>query len=298
MLPQMPSEVPLRLASAIVAVPIVVAASLAGGLWFDGVIIVVILLATWELVTLVASSGLPLLRPIALLAALAAPAALTIPCGLSNGNPLLASTGCEPLGWALLMFAILAGVGSLAIGEQRPGRFVGWGVGLASGLYVGGLLSAGILLRQQPQGLGWLIALLAATWLCDTSAFVVGRRWGRRRLLPAVSPGKTVEGVVGGTIAAIVAALGVGIAAGLDPIRAIGFGAVVAAGAVVGDLAESAIKRQLGAKDSGQFMPGHGGMLDRIDGLLFATPLSYAYVVLTAPSGVSTYASLGERVLH
>jgi len=147
-------------------------------------------------------------------------------------------------------------------------------------VYVGALLSSGILLRERPDGLGWVLMILAGTWACDTTAFLVGRAWGRHRLA-AVSPGKTKEGTAAGLIAA---ALVGSVASGLlvQPLpRTLGLGLVVGVGAIVGDLAESAVKRRLGAKDSGWLVPGHGGVLDRIDSLLVAVFLGYWYVVMT-----------------
>jgi phosphatidate cytidylyltransferase len=249
-------------------------------MWFVALITVVVLLATWELAELVTHAGFPAMRIVAVLASIAGPLAL--------------ATGRAEVAWLLVVTPTIGGLGSLAFGEFKPNRFTGWGLSLASGMYVGGLLSAGIPLRALEGGLDWVVAILAATWCCDTAAFFVGRRWGRHKLAPAVSPGKTVEGLIGGIVAAMVAAVAIGAMVAQPALRMVGFGAVVAVGSVIGDLAESAIKRQLGAKDSGQFMPGHGGMLDRIDSLLFAVPLGLAYIILTTPVTFVSYTNLSS----
>lgn len=132
---------------------------------------------------------------------------------------------------------------------------------------------------------------LVITWINDSAAFFAGRRWGKRKLIPAVSPGKTVVGAVAGTIASI--AFGVVFAEwvlggplGL-PIGWLGGalgGLLVSAAAQIGDLAESLLKREGGVKDSGTFFPGHGGILDRLDALLFAFPLGYWALLIALTS--------------
>ena len=122
----------------------------------------------------------------------------------------------------------------------------------------------------------WLALALAGTWVSDTAAYLVGVRWGKRRLAPVISPRKSWEGVWGGLAGALLFVVPVGIWLLDIPWWA---GVVLAVAltvvATLGDLAESVLKRQAGAKDSSQLIPGHGGMLDRIDSLLFVVPLFY-----------------------
>jgi phosphatidate cytidylyltransferase len=149
-------------------------------------------------------------------------------------------------------------------------------------VYIGFLLPHLLWIRWGPEGEAWVFFLLLVAMGGDTAAYAVGRRWGRRKLIPHISPGKTVAGSVG--------AIGGHLCAGgvawwwLFPQRGVGEMLCVAlvAGflAQVGDLCESAIKRAYGAKDSGWLFPGHGGVLDRVDSLLFAGPFLYYYVVL------------------
>lgn len=122
-----------------------------------------------------------------------------------------------------------------------------------------------------PRGLAWFLTALLVTWLSDTGAYMTGRSFGKRPLAPHISPKKTVEGAIGGlitaAITAVICVLAFGL--GLNPGYAILLGVVLSIIGVAGDLTESLIKRQSGVKDSGHLIPGHGGMLDRIDALVF-----------------------------
>ncbi len=131
-----------------------------------------------------------------------------------------------------------------------------------------------------------LLAVMAVVWISDIAAYFAGHRFGRRKLAPAISPGKTWEGVYGALAAVTVYAIGWLAAAGGSlpmPLRQAALGELwfvllllgLAAAGIVGDLLESQMKRQAGVKDSGTVLPGHGGVLDRIDALLFATPAFY-----------------------
>jgi phosphatidate cytidylyltransferase len=125
----------------------------------------------------------------------------------------------------------------------------------------------------------WILALVLVVWAFDTAAYFVGRRFGRHSFMAHISPRKTLEGVVGGVIAAAVVGALLVAAFGRPWLAGLGFGIVVAASAQAGDLAESMLKRAAGAKESGTLIPGHGGMLDRVDSFLFAAPVAYFYVV-------------------
>jgi phosphatidate cytidylyltransferase len=121
----------------------------------------------------------------------------------------------------------------------------------------------------------WLLAALALVWAADSGAYFAGRRLGRRKLAPTISPNKTVEGAIGGLVAGVAVALAFGAFAGatVAQLPALALVAVVAVlASIVGDLFESLLKRHVGAKDSGNVIPGHGGVLDRLDGVLAALP--------------------------
>ena len=126
---------------------------------------------------------------------------------------------------------------------------------------------------------GWILMLLLTVWAFDTGAFLVGRTFGRTKFIAHISPAKTVEGVAGGVVAStvVVAALLWGL--GQNPVHALLLGPLVALAAQAGDLAESVIKRAAGAKDSGTIIPGHGGVLDRVDSFIFAAPVMTLYVL-------------------
>ena len=126
---------------------------------------------------------------------------------------------------------------------------------------------------------GWILLLLLAVWAYDTGAFVVGRTIGRTRFLTHISPSKTLEGLVGGIIATIVVVGLVLTGLGQNPVHAVVLGPLTALAAQAGDLAESLLKRAAGVKDSGTLIPGHGGMLDRVDSFTFAAPIVTLYVL-------------------
>ncbi len=129
---------------------------------------------------------------------------------------------------------------------------------------------------QEAHGPVWVLALAALVWLADIGAFFVGRRWGRRKLAVRVSPGKSWEGVAGGGLAALAGAVAA-IVLAREPVDQvpvlIALVVVTVAASVLGDLTESLFKRDAGLKDSGGLLPGHGGVLDRIDSLLAAAPV-------------------------
>jgi phosphatidate cytidylyltransferase len=216
---------------------------------------------------------------------------------------LLAKAGyhpCWPLGLALtLVLAIMPAAAPALLGHAqaavvtatlawaafRPKRERGlfdWSLTLAPALYVGGLLGYYPLLRLLPDGGFWVQAVLACTWAADIAAFAVGRRWGRTKLAPSLSPGKSVEGAVAGAAGAVLVAAGLALGvpgAGRSLPLLLGLGLLVAVAGLVGDLAESFVKRQLGAKDSSGLLLGHGGLLDRLDSLLGAGMVAYFYLV-------------------
>jgi phosphatidate cytidylyltransferase len=139
-----------------------------------------------------------------------------------------------------------------------------------------------LFLRDRPDGLWMIVYLLSVTWLGDTGAYFAGRFFGKTKLFERISPRKTLEGAVGGLVVSALGGAGIAHQAGLPfgPIEALVLSAVLDAGGVVGDLAESMFKRAWGVKDSGWIMPGHGGILDRIDSLLFPAPLLWAWLQL------------------
>lgn len=169
---------------------------------------------------------------------------------------------------------------------------------VAGALYTGGALAFALLIRNLPDtaasgapatawaGAALLIFPLLVTWIGDSCAYFAGSAWGRRKLLPTVSPGKTMVGGVAGLVGAMAAG---GVYAGLvlagqhayavSALLGTGMGLVIGVAAQVGDLAESVLKREAGRKDSGEILPGHGGALDRFDAIFFTVPLTYVMLV-------------------
>ncbi len=146
--------------------------------------------------------------------------------------------------------------------------------------YIGGLMTTAALLRRD-FGPGWVLLVLSVAWLADTGGYFVGRKFGKAKLYPKVSPNKTWAGlygaVLGSTIAGVVAALTY-----LPQLHLFGGVVLGLLGGIIGqlgDLVESLLKRSVGVKDSGAIIPGHGGILDRIDALLFVSPVIYMYAV-------------------
>ncbi|HEY1292021.1 MAG TPA: phosphatidate cytidylyltransferase [Chloroflexota bacterium] len=203
--------------------------------------------------------------------------------GLAAGLPLVVFLGqIWPAAPDPILVVTIALILSLAWLVVRPseGALVDWAVSLALALYLGGFMLFYMPLRAEPSispGF-WVMALLVLSWVCDSSAFFVGRAYGRTRLAPAVSPNKSVEGAIAGLIAPGLVGLILAPLLGLSPLVLGGFGLVIAVGTIVGDLIESMLKRQTGVKDSGVLIPGHGGLLDRMDSLLLCAPLAVLYL--------------------
>ena len=133
-------------------------------------------------------------------------------------------------------------------------------------------------------GLEWLLFALLTTFATDTGAFFVGRAIGRHRMAPTISPGKTWEGAVGGFVSALGAGAAVAVVAELPLWVALAVAAGVGVAGQIGDLMESRLKRAAGAKDAGSLLPGHGGLLDRLDSLVLTIPLVYYQAVLGVAS--------------
>lgn len=185
--------------------------------------------------------------------------------------------------FSLVGSALLSGfflVFLLSLFDAQPGRgLMSVSDALLGVIYIGFLLPHVALLRQGPDGVGWTFFVFLVAMLGDTAGYGIGKQWGKHKLIPHISPGKTMEGSVGSVIGNL---CGAGVAwVWFLPQRMLAevllLGLVAGILAQVGDLCESAIKRAFGAKDSGQILPGHGGILDRLDSLLFPAAFIYYY---------------------
>lgn len=260
-----------RVMAALIMAPVTIAAILLLPTnWLAFFAALVFLTGLWEWLRLAGIDSLPRNILLVLNAAIMA-LMVRADAGTVFLYPLAASLGV--LGWvAALAWLRFPRFGS---GEDNAtGRILKL---FAGSLAIIPAWAALVLLHMQADnGPRWLLAALVTVWAADSGAYFAGRRFGRRKLAPTISPNKTWEGLAGGLVAALAAATGFGLVAGVAAaaIPSLLLVALVTAlFSVEGDLVESLLKRQAGAKDSGTLIPGHGGVLDRIDGVLAALPV-------------------------
>jgi len=268
-----------RVLSAVVAIPLLAGLTWLAPAWlFVALILGLALTAQWELYRMFAVAGVKAARG---------------PAFVLGGAVVLAfALGGATRPWLVPLALSLAVAGCLALGLRHPaGAGIDW-AGVALTLlgicYCSWLLGHAIWLRELPRGRELTLLVLAVTWCGESAAYFVGRRWGRRKLASRISPAKTVEGAA----AQVVASLGVALVAtpglAVELWHAVGIGLMLGVVGQVGDLAESFLKRSAGTKDAGGWLPGHGGLLDRLDSLLFNIPALYYYVTVLLPrSGAS-----------
>jgi phosphatidate cytidylyltransferase len=271
----------VRLLSAAVLIPIVALILLAGQPWLGLLILLLAALAAREVFALLAAAGTPgdpVLGPAIALVIVGAAWLL----GDRLGEVwLLAALGL-----------VVAAIGAALRPDPKEGFRV-WQGTVFGAIYVGLLafllllvgnataLPAGSALASWLDGgRAWLLIGVLAVWAYDSGAYLTGRRWGKHGFMVHISPHKTWEGVAGGIVLAVLVTFLTLSAAGAWAPGALLLGPLVAFAAQAGDLAESMLKRAAGAKDSGRLIPGHGGMLDRIDSILFAAPIVYFYVLV------------------
>jgi phosphatidate cytidylyltransferase len=259
----------IRIASAAVLLPIILFLLFRGGLYSAGLLAVSAAVCAGEYYTIVYKRLW---------------AAAWVGIGVAALLPLLPALAPVRMGeaafWLLAGFFFFAWIFQLLSGgvlQEAPTR----AAHLVTGCLYGGVgMMALSALRLREDGFWWAFAALVITWLNDTMAYFAGRFLGRRKLYPAVSPNKTWEGFLGGLLGSVL---------GLFILRAVAFPVLTVVDCLVlgvlggllgpmGDLCESMLKRAYGVKDSSRLVPGHGGMLDRIDALLFNAPLVFLYV--------------------
>lgn len=256
-----------RIASAVVLVPLLVGVVTLGPPWlFDLLVVVVAALASRELAGMFTRAGRPLSPGLPVAGAAAVTASFATP-----GGPV-----------PVLTLAVLA-VLSAAVWRAGPPAVEPVAATLLALTYVGWLLGHALTLRRLPGGAMMVVFVLGVTWVGETAAYAVGSALGRRPLAPRISPRKTLEGAVAQVAASVTTAalLGAWLLPGWGLGRALGAGLLLGFVGQAGDLAESVMKRSLGTKDAGGLIPGHGGLLDRLDGLLFNVPALVYYVRMT-----------------
>ena len=281
-----------RLIAAAIGIPLV-----AGVVWVGDALLAVVVAIAVAVATLEFANARGVMRhPTSILSALAA---ATLPAAAYFGEAYL-------LGAIVGVVAVMGGALTLS---KEPGRDIAdWLWGIAAPLYLGGLASHFVLLREIPliEGPdGWIgvfsdgwtafpgnldfdstigrdlvFFTLLTVWATDTGAYGVGRLIGKHKLAPAISPGKTIEGSLGSLVTGFIAVfvLDAALDIGFETQHLVALGLILPAVIAVGDLTESALKRALGVKDSSGLVPGHGGIADRLDSLLFAAPAVYYYL--------------------
>ncbi|MGE5550736.1 MAG: phosphatidate cytidylyltransferase [Bacteroidota bacterium] len=206
---------------------------------------------------------------------------LAITTRLRGETTLAQVRGVEPiLALSLIVLFMATAIAEVWRGQTR-GALTAAGLTVLAGVYISFPLAYMLMLRSLPgkEGLFYFFLLTIVTWANDTVAYFAGSAFGRHRLAPSISPKKSVEGSAAGLIASVMAGLIFAVFWGRNPWPCAGIGLGVGLFGQIGDLFESIIKRDLGVKDSGNFLPGHGGVLDRFDSLIFSAPIVYYLAV-------------------
>lgn len=274
---------------AAILVPIVVVVFLLGQPWLTFGVAALALLAALEASRLLRGAGL---QVDAWIIVVGAPLAVL--------GALIAEPGVGTAATYLVAVIVVAAIAAFRVADVSRG-FAAWMATTFGAFYVGLLAFVPGILAVAPAvpstaplggvldaGRLWLLLLVLTVWSYDTAAFLTGRAYGRRSFLAHISPSKTWSGVIGGTLAASIVCAVLAWAVGAPPLGGLLLGVVIAMTAQAGDVAESLLKRAAGAKDSANLIPGHGGILDRIDSFLFAAPA--LYVVLAWAQWLGTRA--------
>ena len=262
-----------RIITGLVAFPIIILVAYLGELWFLATVMVIAIVAGWEFGRMMkiggyATSPAFTLGLIVLLVLHSYRSDLSLICIISA--VLLLS-----LVWQLF-------------DDRSQAPTTDWALTLAGGLFIGWGTAHLVALRQLGNGLAWLWLAIFSTWGADTFAYLVGRTLGRHKLWPRHSPKKTWEGVIGGVFGGLLgASIIVVYFSSIAWLPALIIGAIVPIVGLFGDLSISMMKRQVGVKDSSNIVPGHGGVLDRLDSLLFVSIVVYNFAVWHGVLGLS-----------
>jgi phosphatidate cytidylyltransferase len=185
----------------------------------------------------------------------------------------------EPAHSVILTGAVMATLGSAVFLKRPKNVIVDIAVTILGMIYVGWFLSYLLFIRNLTEHGAYIFFLIITIWAEDIMAYLVGSALGKTKLVPAISPKKTVEGAIAGLVTCVIAALIFSQFIGMDLIHALILGLLIGIMAPISDLVESLVKRDVGAKDSGNVVPGHGGVLDRMDSFILTAPVLYYYVV-------------------
>ena len=253
-----------RVAVAVVAIPIIFVLILVGGDWYVAFVAAALAIATLEF----ERPRLGWLSPLTLLAA-------AFSAAMAGG----AHVGYNWVLWFAAGAVLLSLVLTVATFDVER-SLIDWMWTLGAIIYVGFLGAFIVLLRDVHDGRDWVYLTVFSTFAVDTAAYFTGRAIGRHKLAPRISPGKTIEGFAGGWAGGIAAVVLLNYFLGLriDAWQIVLLAVVFPVAAAAGDLAESAIKRGMQIKDASELIPGHGGVLDRLDSILFTFPLVYLFI--------------------
>ncbi len=264
-----------RFISALLLLPLVLGALVAGGWPFTIFIVLVVGLAGREFVQLLQRKGYVVSLAVVL------GVALVWLAEAHWGGRLELGVG--------LAAAIYLSAARQLFAPRRPEAIVAWALAVAGGMYLGVGGAYILKLRASPDGLWWLLLAFPVVWVADSGAYFIGRRWGKHKIAPHISPGKSWEGYIAEIVSGLLAGAGLGalwpFVAGRElsvtPLRGLLLGGLLAILTPLGDFFVSLIKREAGVKDSSNLIPGHGGVFDRIDSLLWAAVLTWLFVLFS-----------------
>jgi phosphatidate cytidylyltransferase len=260
-----------RILVTVILLPIGLAAIWLGGWYLTALVALFMCLAGWEYINLFRAGSLK-------------PSVVLVVGGtlmLLIGRNISGFTDAD---WMISLLVLLAITYHLVAYERgREQAATDFGVTLAGVMYIGWFGAYFISLRNLPDGIWWILVVLPAVWFADSGAYFIGKRFGRHKLSPRLSPKKTWEGYFGGIVVAVVlttllVVVWQAVTGGnpnITPLRGALMGLVMGIFPTLGDLGESMIKRQVGVKDSGKLLPGHGGAFDRIDSWIWAVVIGY-----------------------
>ena len=269
-----------RVIVAMIFIPLIVTTIFVGEIWFVMMLELIILLGLYEFYLLASHKDI---RPHRL-------PAYIVGCIIPPLIYLNKAYALWPLFIALLV--VLTIVELLRKPQENSSPINNIAVTLFGVVYVGGLLAFLLCIRELPHTLNieyrhagtWLLMMFISIWVCDTAAYFVGRRFGKKKLFERVSPKKTMEGAIGGAVGAITSALVcyLTFVEGLTIVDVIVIGAISGTVGQISDLIESLFKRDAGIKDSSNLIPGHGGILDRFDSVILVAPVVFFYLFVIA----------------
>jgi len=259
----------------LILLPIGLALILLGGPLYAGFIALILGLAAWEYDRMLRAGGLR-------------PASTLVVGGAVLIALARALNGFESAGWVISLILLASLTYHLIAFERGQSQSAtDFGITVGGALYLGWIGAYLISLRALPEGKWWVLVVLPAVWFADSGAYLIGSRFGRHKMSPRLSPKKSWEGYFGGILFGVVGTVllvtllrsWLGLDSTITPLNGAWIGLLMAVITPLGDLGESMFKRQVGWKDSGKLLPGHGGAFDRIDSWLWAAVIGYYAIV-------------------